>query len=401
MSLFRYPRSKVYWYDFKFAGQRIRESTKSSSKNVAAAAERNRRRQLEESYNGVQRRNPPKLFATAAEECLAMKKLTLAPRSHLIEKTNLKHLKTSFYRMLVSDIQATDVNRYQQKRLAEKASPKTVNLEIGTLRAILRRNKVWSNIQQDIRMLPTRDDVGKALTVDQETALLVACLESRSRSLHVIVTLALSTCMRYSEIRLLNWRQIDLEKRLLIVGKSKTEYGTGRGIPLNDRAHTALTTWATKFPKRDPDHYVFPFEKYGAAGDDFVPKTYNTDPTKPIGNWKEAWEKAKKRAQVECRFHDLRHTGCTRLLEGGVPYPVVASIMGWSAATTIRMAKRYGHIGQSIQRQAIELLNGTPARSERTVREQPEPPAAQPPLPHRWSEGHRIRRAAHLRQLTR
>jgi hypothetical protein len=39
---------------------------------------------------------------------------------------------------------------------------------------------------------------------------------------------------------------------------------------------------------------MFPAEKYGAAGDDFVPKTYNTDPTKPIGNWKEAWEKAKK-----------------------------------------------------------------------------------------------------------
>jgi len=96
---------------------------------------------------------------------------------------------------------------------------------------------------------------------------------------------------------------------------------------------------------------------------------YNTDPTRPIGDWKEAWEKAKKRAgavlsgkteeesePLKCRFHDLRHTAVTRLLEGGIPYPVVASIMGWSAATAIRMAKRYGHIGSKALRDATDVL---------------------------------------------
>lgn len=38
---------------------------------------------------------------------------------------------------------------------------------------------------------------------------------------------------------------------------------------------------------------------------------------------------------LKCRFHDLRHRAVTRLLEAGVPYPVVASMMGWSAATAI------------------------------------------------------------------
>ena len=31
--------------------------------------------------------------------------------------------------------------------------------------------------------------------------------------------------------------------------------------------------------------------------------------------------------------------------------------MGWSVATTVRMAKRYGHIGQAAQRQAVEVLD--------------------------------------------
>jgi integrase len=83
---------------------------------------------------------------------------------------------------------------------------------------------------------------------------------------------------------------------------------------------------------------------------------HSTAPTKPIGRWKEAWEAAKIRAGVKCRFHDLRHTGCTRMLEAGVPFSVVATIMGWSASTTVRLAKRYGHIGQSAQRLALDAL---------------------------------------------
>ncbi len=297
-------------------------------------------------------------FSIAAKEWLELKKLTLAPRSHLIETTNLSHLLPTFGKLLVCDIDPRDIGAYQQTRLESGASPKTVNLEIGTLRAILRRNKAWADLQPDVRMLATRDDVGRALTTTEEQDLLQACSRSRSRSLQTIVVVALSTGMRHSEIRLLQWKQIDLEKRLLTVGKSKTEHGAGRVIPLNGRAHAALSSWAACFPGRVPEHFVFAYEKYGAAGDDFVPKAYHTDPTKPIGDWKEAWEKAKERAKVTCRFHDLRHTGCTRMLEGGVPYPVVASIMGWSPATAIRMSKRYGHIGNTAYLSAVALLNG-------------------------------------------
>jgi hypothetical protein len=35
--------------------------------------------------------------------------------------------------------------------------------------------------------------------------------------------------------------------------------------------------------------------------------------------------------------------------------------MGWSAATTTRMAKRYAHFGQSTHRQAMESLDAPPS----------------------------------------
>src|ERR1022692_4736700 len=168
-------QSKTFWYDFIFEGQRVRESTKTRSKKVAQSAEKARRRELEESYNGIKRRGRAKLFPVAADAWLALKALTLAPSSQRIERDNLKHIRPHFEKRLVTDIEAKDVSNYQQSRLAEGASPKTVNLEVGTMRAILRRARVWQEIQIDIRMLPTRDDIGHALTAEEETALLAEC----------------------------------------------------------------------------------------------------------------------------------------------------------------------------------------------------------------------------------
>lgn len=352
-----YKRGGVWWYEFVFCGQRIRESTKSNSKTLAKDAERTRHRQLEEGLHGI-KKHRARLFSVAAEEWLAFKRPHLAARSVEIEEQNLEHLKPHCGGKLLGDITPEDIARYQQARLDEGASPKTINLEIGTVRAILRRNRLWANLQPDVKMLPTRDDIGQAITHEQESKLLEECNKSRSRSLYPAVTLALSTGMRYSEIRLLKWKQIDFIGKRVWVGASKTEYGEGRPIPMNDRAFKVMSMWAEAFANRQPEHYVFPTEKYGAAGNKFKPCVHSTDPTNPIGDWKEAWEAARKRARVSCRFHDLRHTACTRMLESGTPLSVVATIMGWSPSTTVRMSRRYGHIGQAAQVEAVKALEG-------------------------------------------
>jgi integrase len=274
----------------------------------------------------------------------------------IIERANLKHVTPYFGKMLLCDIGSDDIASYQAERVERGAAPKTVNLEVGTMRAILRKNRLWASIQPDVRMLRVREDVGRAITREEEAALLNACGTSRSRSLYPAVLIALNTCLRYSEIRLLRWGQVDLNSCALTVGHSKTESGTGRVLPLNDRAVAILGFWASLFPLREHGHFVFPSERYGASGDGSI-VVYDSDPTRPIGRWKEAWESAKVSAGVACRFHDLRHTGCTRMLEAGVPFSVVATIMGWSPSTTVRMSRRYGHIGQTAQRQAVNALH--------------------------------------------
>ncbi len=81
-------------------------------------------------------------------------------------------------------------------------------------------------------------------------------------------------------------------------------------------------------PCREPEHYVFPAERYGASGDGFEATAYATEPTKPIASIKEAWEGAKKRAGIKCGFHDLKHTAVSRMLDAGVPITKIAKIVG-------------------------------------------------------------------------
>ena len=95
-------------------------------------------------------------------------------------------------------------------------SPKTVNLEIGTLRAILKRSGHWAYLQPNVKMLTTRDDIGRAITPEEDVALLQACAQSRSRSLVPFVTLALETGARYNVIRTLQWGSVDFENRCLV-----------------------------------------------------------------------------------------------------------------------------------------------------------------------------------------
>lgn len=114
--------------------------------------------------------------------------------------------------------------------------------------------------------------------------------------------------------------------------------------------------WAEQFPQRQGDHFVFPAERYGAAGDRFEPATYASDPTRPIASIKEAWEHAKKRAGVRCRFHDLKHTAVSRMVEAGVPLVKVAKIVGWSDSTLVRMANRYSHFTLEEMRSAVETI---------------------------------------------
>lgn len=149
MSLYR--RGHVWWYKFRFAGQMIRESSKSESKTVAKEAERARRRKLEESWNQIRRRQLPPLFSVAAEEWRAAVKPHLAERTEAIYEVALRcHLKPALGALLLCDIDGSRVASYQAIRKSEGASPRTLNKELQVLRQILKRYKLWGNLSETV-----------------------------------------------------------------------------------------------------------------------------------------------------------------------------------------------------------------------------------------------------------
>jgi len=353
-----YRRGNIWWYEFRFRGARIRESADTDSKTIARRVEFERRRQLEESA-GSARRREPQLFRKASATYLARKQASVAPKTMVHERGNLAHLLPYFGGRLLTDIEAEDISRYQGSRSGEGAAPATINHEIGTLRAILRREGLWERVQRDVSPLRVADDVGRAISLEEEERLLRACAQSRSRALYPAVVLALNTGLRYGELTALTWERVDLERRLLKVGKSKTASGEGRSVPLNERAHSVLAMWAERLLDRRPNDFVFCSEKYGQGG-----AVFSLDVGKPVGRLKEAWEAAKRRtadpehgiAAVSCRWHDLRHTFCTRMVESGSQLPLLAVVMGWSPATTTRMVHRYGHPSIEVLRALVSSL---------------------------------------------
>jgi integrase len=358
MSLYR--RGRVWWYEFQFQGAVIRESTGLTNKDAARGVEIDRKHELRTARAGITERIRVPIFSVAAEQWLKSRKPDWSPKMHVIESTSIKHLTPAFGKRLLTDISADDVAVYRADRLEHGAAPKTVSLELGSLRALLRHydlDGTWMRIKKKIRF-DKGEKLGRCISTAEESALLSECRKSRSRSLYTAVVIALQACLRYSEIRQLRWQQVDLGRRVITVGKSKSDAGEGRAVPMTRSLYETLRIWAAQFPERKLNHCVFPHEKYGQPKrGETMGKVYAIDVTRPIGTFKYAWRDARKRAGVQCRFHDLRHTGCTRMLDAGVPHPVVAEIMGWSTSTAIRMIKEvYGHVSLETRKRAMEQV---------------------------------------------
>jgi integrase len=353
-----YQRGKVWWYEFEFRGQRIRESSHSRTKGVAERIERERRRQLELGSVGLKEHRSPQMFSVASRQYLETNKAHWSLNNFRLESLHLKHLLPHFGRLLLLDIDGAKISRYQAARQAEGAGPRTINMEVGVLRAILRKHRIWANIQPDVKMLRTQSDIGRALTPDEQHRLLTACKKSRSRSLYPAVLLSLHTGLRNSELRLLRWRQIDLIERELTVGKSKTAGGEGRKIPLSRLAFDVLQDWRRLFPEAAPAHFVFPTEKYGLDGEDGYltgkRAASDTDPTKPIGSWKSAWTRARSEAKVQCRWHDMRHTFVSRMAESQASDATIMSLAGHLSR---KMMERYSHTRAEAKRAAVSILD--------------------------------------------
>src|SRR5450755_3294550 len=187
----------------------------------------------------------------------------------------------------------------------------------------------------------------RAYTADEKARMLGEAAKLRSKNMYPALILDLNCGLRDKELRELRWQQIDLvHKKQLTVGKSKTDAGTGRVIPLNDTVMIALEAHAAWYIRRfgecKPEWYVFP------AG-----KGQPNDPTRPVTSLKTAWTKVREKAKVVGRWHDNRHTLVTELAESGAGDEVIMSIAGHVSRA---MLSRYSHVRMEAKRRALDEI---------------------------------------------
>lgn len=346
-----YKRGGVWWYHFSFAGRHIQESTKSTRKTVATEAEKNRRLELERSFNAVEdrRRERVRSVSEVADQFFEDYKVR-NPKSETFAGYALGHVKRLVGKTMVIDVDVETVKTYQTDRLKEKASPKSINEEVGFmlrvlgeqgdfLRAKMRRTRTLK--------LSGQKGVAQAYTVDQKAALLAAAKARRSKVIYPALMLALHAGMRDAEVRGLQWGRVDLERAIVTVGASKTEAGEGRTIPLNADVLAALVAhskwYLEKFGETRPEWYVFPFGK-----------PQPTNPTKSATSFKTVWAALKIKAGVTGRWHDSRHTFITDLAESGEASD--ETIRDITGHVSKQMLKHYSHIRMEAKRRAVNSL---------------------------------------------
>lgn len=350
-------RVSPFWsYEFVFAGQRVRATTKSTRKSVAREAETNRRLELERVAAGL----PPKdlpvqarilrvadLIDAKAKEQAA----TRAENTAGIALDRGRHVKRILGKLLRADLNREKVVAYILQRKQEGASPRSVNMETQLLASAMgsTRLRLWGKGLTQIE----RTDIGRALSQAEVEALIAAARINRSHYVYPFVLVGARALMRSDEIKALHWRDIDFAGATVSLAKSKTEAGR-RTIPLTADVVMALQehmAWCARKLKRtiEPNFYVFPSADRGKP----------LDPARPIGSIKTAWRSVRDAAGLACRFHDLRHTGITTLLENNIPESTVKELVGHVAQ---RVILRYSHPRAEAKRAAVEVLvpKGTP-----------------------------------------
>ncbi len=142
--------------------------------------------------------------------------------------------------------------------------------------------------------------------------------------------LLIATGARCNEIRTLEWRQVDLSRRIILLEEHKTSAYGAKVLPLNSAAVRVLEG----LPRVHGNPYVICGDKPGAA---FV-------------NLQKAWRKVRCDCDLEdVRIHDLRHTFASLSLAKGASLPVVGALLGHKSVASTAV---YAHLAQAPLQQA-------------------------------------------------
>ncbi|PWI56962.1 tyrosine-type recombinase/integrase [Sulfoacidibacillus thermotolerans] len=244
-----------------------------------------------------------------------------------------------------------------EKLKAKELAPSTIHRVHRVLRAALNR-AVKRGIIKETPMKRVDSPSGKierrnVLSVEQAHQLLNWLKDHRYLS-YLGATIALHTGMRRGEICGLQWRDIDWERKIIritrsrqrrkgkdFIGNPKT-VGSIRPIPVDDDLIELLHVWYGAFPLPPIDMQFILAHPDGKPID---PMTLSRDVRIAVN----------KLNLPKVSFHDLRHTHATLLLQANVPLKIVSERLGH--ASIAMTADTYSHVTETMQQDATQRIS--------------------------------------------
>lgn len=278
----------------------------------------------------------------------------------------LRTLTPFFSKLKLREIHIGHFEQYQKMRTAgegwkRKAGPSRINHELNTLSQILNRANLWAMLATHYRPLPLpRPSIGRALEEnDMQRLFRIASANPRWMVAYCCAVISANTSANASELRNLRLRNIHLDLATFDIEEGAKNKYRERPQPMNEPALWAMRQLVRRAKEKGaiyPEHYLLPHRaRNGGRG---------FDPTRPMFSWRGAWDDMREAAGLpKLRFHDLRHTAITLLLEDeDVSERTVIDLAGHVSRA---MLERYSHIRMRTKREAVDALAKKTAQSVR------------------------------------
>ncbi|WP_447601037.1 tyrosine-type recombinase/integrase [Nitrospira sp. Nam80] len=334
-----YRRGIVWWMSFTYGGKQVRASTGQTDRRAAEMVLGETRRQLHDGAYRITLEQQQRTFGELMDRYLA---------EHASKKASARSY-VGYARRLrgffgdhtpLAEITPRLIVAYKNQLFAAELAPASVNRHLATLKKAFNlavREWEWCQKNPVLSVSMEREPIGRDrwLTLEEEERLLSAC----PPWLRQIVLFALGTGLRMGEILAITWRAVDLSRRTVTVVRSKN--GERRTLPINQTVLGVLKDRA----------------KVRALQTDLVFPSQAQTPLEG-SHLRRAFRSALKRARIDdCRFHDLRHTFATRLVQDGVDLYKVQRLLGHK---TPLMTQRYAHHDPESLREGVEVLDRRP-----------------------------------------
>lgn len=264
------------------------------------------------------------------------------------EKPRLARIKQDLGRLNLEMLRPLDVATWRDNLLKAGAAPQTVRHDLNQLSVLLSTAigewgvSAVGNVVRDVKKpaLPSGRD--RRLSEMEIEALLAEAevpptkgRRNARRGMQTIIVLAVESSMRLGEMLDLQWKHIDLKRRIAHLPKTKN--GDSRTVALSSKAVAALKTMQAT-PRKDgrvfdwakPDSFTKTFARLRARARVRYLERCKTDGLEPDSAFLTGF-----------RFHDIRHEATSRLFEKGLNVMEVASMTGHKS---MQMLKRYTHV---------------------------------------------------------